>query len=263
MAIFLKQKDRVLVITIDRPEVMNAIDRETSDELGRAFYEFRDNDGLWVAILTGAGSKAFSTGADLKMMRKDISSESMLVFRDKYERGFNFGGITFGFNTWKPIIAAINGQCLAGGLELALACDIRIASENAVFGLPEVRWGIMPSAGGTQRLTRSIPLSKAMGMILTGETIGANEAHRLGLVSQVVPLHHLLPLAIEMSQKICKCGPLAVRAAKEAAYRGLQVPLEEGLQIERILAAAVLFTEDAKEGPLAFAQKRDPEYKGI
>jgi|GEM_PF-485311 len=162
---------------------------------------------------------------------------------------------------WKPMIAAVNGYALAGGLELMLCCDVRVAAEHAVFGLTEVRWAIMPGAGGTQRLPRAVPLAKAMEMILMGETCSAQEAYRIGLVNAVVPAADVLPTAKRWAATICDRGPLAVRAAKEAILRGLTLPLADGLRLEAFLSGTLRGTEDAAEGPKAFAEKRKPVFK--
>jgi E-phenylitaconyl-CoA hydratase len=254
--IIYEKKGRIAYVTINRPERMNAVDPDTSGELLQAFSDFRDDDEVWVSILTGAGEKAFSAGADLVAMAQAFAGGEVRFF------DVPFGGITRGFDTWKPMIAAINGYCLAGGLELTLACDIRVAAEHATFGLPEPTRAIMPGAGGTQRLPRAIPLTLAMEILLTGGRIDAQAALRWGLVNHVVPLAELMPKAEEIAQAICECGPLAVRAIKQAAYQGLDMPLEEGLVLELKLLTDVLRTEDARQGPLAFAQKRKPEYKG-
>ena len=173
-----------------------------------------------------------------------------------------FGGITRGFECWKPIIAAINGYCLAGGLELALACDIRVAAEHATFGLPEPKRAIIPGAGGTQRLPRVVPLAFAMELLMTGDRFDVETALRFGLVSRVVPADKLMATAEEVAAKILECGPLAVRYIKEAAMRGREMSLEDGLKLESQMAGKVFQSEDAREGPTAFAQKRKPEYKG-
>jgi enoyl-CoA hydratase/carnithine racemase len=173
-----------------------------------------------------------------------------------------FAGITRGFECWKPMIAAINGYCLAGGLELALSCDIRIAAEHATFGLPEPKRAIIPAAGGTQRLPRTVPLAFAMELLLTGDRFDAETALRFGLVSRVVPADKLLATAEEIAGKILECGPLAVRAIKQAALEGRQLSLTDGLKLESEFAGKVFRSEDAREGPTAFAQKRKPEYKG-
>jgi E-phenylitaconyl-CoA hydratase len=254
--IIYEKKRRIVYITLNRPERMNAVDPATSRELRQAFNDFHDDDELWVAILTGAGEKAFSAGADLVAMAQAFASGDLSAY------DVPFGGITRGFQTWKPIIAAINGFCLAGGLELSLCCDIRVAAEHSTFGLPEPRRAIIPGGGGTQRLPRAIPLACAMEILLTGGRIDAETALRWGLVSHVVPLAELMAKAEEIASAICECGPLAVRAVKQAAYQGLTKTLEDGLDLELRLQADVFSTEDAREGPLAFAQKRKPEYKG-
>jgi enoyl-CoA hydratase/carnithine racemase len=261
MSILYEKKDRIAIITINRPEAMNAIDPETSEELAKAWMDFRDDPNLWVGILTGAGDKAFSAGADLKKMIPFLANLSPIDRREQEEKFPGFGGITRGLNIWKPIIAAINGFCLAGGLEMALACDLRVAAEHAVFGLLEVSRGIIPGAGGTQRLPRMIPVAKAMEVILIAERIDAQEALRLGLVNKVVPGPEVMPTAMKMAEKILQNAPLAVRAAKEAIIRGLSLPLEEGLRLESFLSSHLLKTEDAVEGPRAFAEKRKPQYK--
>jgi enoyl-CoA hydratase/carnithine racemase len=173
-----------------------------------------------------------------------------------------FGGITSDFKCWKPIVAAINGYCLAGGLELALACDIRIAAEHAEFGLPEVTRAIIPGAGGTQRLPRLVPQAPAMQLLLTGGRCDAAWALRFGLVTEVLPAGDLIDRALSIAEEICQNGPLAVRAVKEAALRGLEGTLAQGLDLETDLGRRVVRSEDAQEGPRAFAEKRTPNYTG-
>ena len=260
MAILYTKDDRVVTITINRPEAMNAIDPETHQELCEAWIRFRDDADSWVAILTGAGEKAFSAGADLKKLIPQAFAGGG-TGRGRSPNDYGLGGLTRNLEIWKPIIAAVNGHALAGGLELVLASDLRIAAEHATFGLTETRWAIMPGAGGTQRLPRAVPLAKAMEMILMAETIGAPEAHRLGLVNAVVPLPDLLPTALRWAQTICERGPLAVRAAKEAIIRGLSLPLADGLRLEAFLSGTLRGTEDAAEGPRAFAEKRRPVFR--
>jgi len=254
--IIYEKKGRIAYVTINRPQRMNAVDPATSRELLQAFSDFRDDDKLWVSILTGAGEKAFSAGADLVAMAQALAGGDASLY------DIPFGGITRGFQTWKPMIAAINGYCLAGGLELSLCCDIRVAADHATFGLPEPKRALMPGAGGTQRLPRAVPLALATEILLTGNRIDAQTALHWGLVSHVVPLPELMPKAEEIAQAICECGPLAVRAIKQAIYQGLDMPLEEGLALELKLLGDILRTEDVREGPLAFAQKRKPQYKG-
>ena len=254
--IIYEKKGRIAYVTLNRPERRNAIDPATSRELYEAFHDFKDDDQVWIAIVTGAGDVAFSAGADL------IALSEARAQGGRPDPGVPFAGITRGFECWKPMIAAINGYCLAGGLELALCCDIRIAAEHATFGLPEPKRAIIPGAGGTQRLPRAIPLAYAMELLLSGERFDAQWALRAGLVSRVVPKEQLIPTCEEVAEKILECGPLAVRAVKRAALQGLEMPLVQGLELEARLSAEVFRTEDAREGPLAFAQKRRPEYKG-
>ena len=258
-SVLYEQKDKIVTITINRPEAMNSIDPETHQALIDAWTRFRDDGSAWVAILTGAGDKAFSAGADLKKLIPAVFGKGSGPGRHHNDMGL--AGITRGLEIWKPMIAAINGHCLAGGLEQALACDLRIASPNATFGLTEVRWAIMPGAGGTQRLPRTVPLAKAMEMILMAQPITADEAYRIGLVNKVVPLPELMPTAIGWAETLCERGPLAVRAAKEAVIRGLSLPLPDGLRLEAFLSNTLRGTEDAVEGPKAFAEKRKPNFK--
>ncbi len=253
-------RDRIAIITINRPERMNAIDPQTSGEMNEAFTSFRDDDALWVAVLTGAGERAFSAGNDLVAMSL-AQQGGMASTAAAYLRA-PFGGITRNFDCAKPIIAAINGYCLAGGLEIAMSCDIRVAAEHAQFGLPEVTRAIIPGAGGTQRLPRIIPLGLALELMLTGGKFDAGWALKNGLVNHVVPAAEVLPKAIAIAESICENGPLAVRLVKEAVYAGLSLPLEEGLRFENEQSRKVLGSEDAREGPLAFAQKRRPVYHG-
>lgn len=243
------------VITIDRPEARNAIDLEHNRLLEAAWRDFDADPNLWLAILTATGNKAFSAGADLKTL---IPAQREGVLPE-----WNFGGLTRGFQTWKPIIAAVNGAALAGGMEMVLACDLRVAAEHATFALTEVRYAIIPGAGGTQRLPRSIPLARALEMILTAESISAAEAFELGLLNRVVPLPQLMDAAWELAERILQHGPLAVRAAKEAVYRGLGLELDDGLAVELELFNRVVITEDAREGPLSFAERRPPRYRGV
>jgi enoyl-CoA hydratase/carnithine racemase len=252
--IIYEKKGAVAVLTINRETSLNSLDAFTSSEMYRAWEDFRDDADLRVAILTGVGQKSFSTGMDLVATAKG---------ENQFDgRPVPFGGFTKRMPIYKPIIAAINGFCLAGGMELALTCDIRICTPEARFGLPEVRWAIMPGAGGTQRMPRAIPQAWANYLVLTGEQIDAETARSIGLVSHVVPLDELMDKAMEIASTICERGPLAVRAAKEAILRGADMPLEDGLAYEDLALSRLFATEDAKEGPRAFAEKRKPDYKG-
>jgi enoyl-CoA hydratase/carnithine racemase len=257
MTVLYAQQGHVVTLTINRPDAMNAIDPETHQALIEAWTRFRDDESAWVAIFTGAGDKSFSAGADLKKMIPAAFGEG----RRRSHNDPGLGGITRGLDIWKPMIAAINGHCLAGGMELALACDLRLAVPHATFGLPEVRWAIMPGAGGTQRLPRAIPLAKAMELILMARTMTAEDALRWGLVNAVVPPADLLRTAREWADTICERGPLAVRAAKEATLRGLTMPLVDGLRLEAFLSGTLRGTADAVEGPKAFAEKRKPNFQ--
>jgi E-phenylitaconyl-CoA hydratase len=257
MAIRYDKDGKIATITIDRPEAMNAMDRETSRDLADAFRDFDQDEHLLVAILTGAGERAFSAGADLKKMYGRAEDGNIRELWDD-ERQWRLGQC---LQVWKPVIAAINGYCLAGGLELAMGCDIRIASETASFGCPEVRWGILHGYGAL-RLPKTIPLSAAMELLLTGERISAQEAYRLGIVSRVVSPSELMPTARQLAEKICANGPLAIRVTKELAWRGLEMSMEEALRLYSALGALVRSSEDAREGPRAFTEKRQPQFKG-
>jgi enoyl-CoA hydratase/carnithine racemase len=257
MAIRYEKDGKIATITINRPEAMNAMDRDTSQELATAFQDFDRDDRLLVAILTGAGDKAFSAGADLKKMYGRAEDGKLAEVWDP-ERQWRLGQR---LQVWKPVIAAINGYCLAGGLELALGCDIRLASETASFGCPEVRWGILHGYGAL-RLPKTVPLSAAMELLLTGDRIDAQEALRLGIVSRVIPAADLMQTARQLAEKICANGPLAVRVTKELAWRGLELSVEEGLRLYSALGALVRASEDAREGPRAFAEKRQPHFTG-
>lgn len=238
-------------MTLNRPEARNAIDPETSVLLREAFEAFAADDELWLGVLSGAGG-TFSAGADLKAVAAGASLREDVPF----------AGITRGFECSKPLVAAIEGHCLAGGLELALCCDLRVAGSEARFGLPETRWAMIPAAGGTQRLARAVGASRALALILLGEQIDAGEAREMGLVQRVVPAGEALAAAGEWVATLLERGPLALRAAKQAVLEGLGRPLEEGLGVEARLAARNRKTEDYTEGPRAFAERRRPRFRG-
>jgi E-phenylitaconyl-CoA hydratase len=252
------KRDRIAYMTINRPDAMNAINDDVRRGLAEAFDDFRHDPETWVAILTGAGERAFSAGADLKEMSQRFQSAGE---RDDFWSPTR-PMLVRGMEVWKPIIAAVNGYCLAGGLELALACDIRIAAEHATFALTEVKRGIIPGGGGTQRLPRTVSFGIALEMLFTGDQIDAQEAWRVCLVNRVVPGAELMPTAEALARRICQNAPLSVRAVKEAAYRGRNLTLEEGLREELLMARVIRTTEDSKEGPLAFAEKREPRWRG-
>lgn len=256
MTVHYKVENRIAEITLDRQEVRNAMDLETMEELGKCFVDVRDNPDVWVSIITGAGDKAFSAGADLAKLPLQLAQAG-----GKSLAELGSTNIMFGFEVWKPIIAAVNGLALGGGCELAMACDIRIAAENATFGLVEPARGVMPGGGGTQRLPRLVPLGTALEMLFTAARIDAQEAYRIGLVNKVVPFDELMPAARQIAEHICTNAPLAVRAVKEAALRGLRMDLREGIALEALIAQRLMGSEDTREGVSAFIEKRKPEWK--
>ncbi len=252
--------DRIATVTLNRPEAMNALDPETIAALADIWAEIRDNPEIWVGIVTGAGNRAFCAGADLKKTiptRPGAQAVHWPVFQPSARQT-----IDGGMQIWKPMIAAVNGYCLAAGLTLLSACDLRIAAAHAQFGLPEVIRGIVPTLGATQRLTRQLPWSTAMELLLMGEHIDAQRAYEVGLVNRVVPADEVMPTARAWAEKLTAGAPLTQRAIKEAAIRGLSLPLDEGIRLEELLSAHIRKTDDFKEGPQAFADKRPPLYRG-
>ncbi len=250
-----RKEGRIAIITVNRPESLGALTLEGHQGLHDAFVALRDDDELLAGIVTGTGDKAFCSGLDIKNMLPVIKKTANKPWQVP-------STIVRQLDVWKPLIAAVNGLALGGGFELALACNIRIAAENARFGSPEVRVGMFPAAGGTQRLPRIIPPGIAAEMIFTGRIIDAPEAYRIGLVNRVVPLEELMPAARELAETICDSGPLAVRAAKEAMVRGMNMSLEEGLRLETTLIPAVVASRDFAEGIAAFTEKRKPRFEG-
>ena len=253
-----EKKGRIAYMTINQPEVLNAIDPETGALRARYLADFRNDPDCWVMVLTGAGEKAFSTGMDLKARASaDERGETVTATsgRTPIWDAVNAREI------WKPIIGAINGYCLAGGLEMALTCDIRIAASHAMFGMPEVTRGFTPGPAMTL-LPRCVPLGEALYILLTGDTIDAQEALRIGLIHSVVPSAELMPTATRIAEKICSNGPLAVQAVKQAVIAGVDLPLQRACHFAQNLFDQVFQTEDAREGPRAFAEKRQPVYRG-
>jgi acetyl-CoA C-acetyltransferase len=252
-----EQDGRVLTVTIDRPEVMNALHGAANHELAEIFDHFDADPELWIAIITGAGDRAFSAGNDLKAT---AAGGGGLGFPAS-----GFGGLTSRFDCAKPIIAAVNGVAMGGGFEIALACDIVIASDNAVFALPEPRVGLAALAGGLHRLPRKIGLSRALPMILTGRRVSAAEGKEMGFVAEVVRQAELMQTARRWADEILLCGPLSVRASKQVAIQALDEPdLSKAMASERDFPAlkALLASDDFREGPKAFAEKRPPQWTG-
>jgi enoyl-CoA hydratase/carnithine racemase len=247
-----EKRGKIAIMTINRPEAHNAFTADMLRGMDAAFADFNADPDLWVAILTAAGDKAFSSGMDLKEAIPLLQSGDELGYEDHTKRPFS--------DVFKPIIAAVNGYCIAGGLEFLQGTDLRIAAEHATFGLGEVRWGIIPTGGSHVRLPRQIPWAVAMELLLTGRPIDAKRAYDVGLVNKVVPADQLMAAALELAETICKNGPLAVRTAKEIAVRALG--LESGFVLEKALGARVMNSDDAKEGPRAFAEKRKPHFTG-
>lgn len=251
--------DQVAIITLNRPAVRNALNREMRDALMEALYQVRNDTNIRVAIITGAGT-TFCAGADLKERaqsggRAADASVASVIAADP-------SAMYSTMSLEKPLIAAIDGHCLAAGFELALTCDIRLCTPEARFGLPEIVRGFFPGGGGPQRLMRAVPQAVAMEMILTGDPIDAATAQRVGLVSRLVPAAELLPTARQIAGRIAGHAPLAVRAVKEVAYAALDETLAQSLRFGGSLRWIIGQTEDAREGPRAFAERREPRYQG-
>jgi dehydration protein DpgD len=251
------QDGHVARITIRRPEVLNALHDDAHLELNAAWSKVEADDSVWVAILTGAGDKAFCVGADLK----HASAGSPQVYWVLPKPG-GFGGLTERFSLTKPVIAAVNGYALGGGFEMVLSCDIVVAAEHARFGLPEPRVGMMACDGGVHRLVRQLPIKIAMGMLLTGQQITSAEAHAWGLVNEVVPGEHVLDAAERWASKILECAPLSIRATKEAALGGLHLPLSDAINRRYAGMLRWMAAEDTRDGPRAFVEKRTPAWVG-
>jgi enoyl-CoA hydratase/carnithine racemase len=258
MSIDYETDGHVARITINRPAAMNAIDSAHNAALEEAWRRLNEDRQIRAGVLTGAGARAFCAGADLKEL---IPSHHNAV-RAGSRAPWAMGGLTLEPHFGKPLIAAVNGHALAGGLELALACDIRVCAPNATFGLAETKWALIPGAGGTQRLPRTVPLGWAMEMILTGEPIDAETALRIGLVNRILPHDQLLERAMRLAATIASRGPLAVTAARRAILEGLTLGLAAGLSNERDHFIEIMKTADVLEGTAAFAEKRDPQYEG-
>lgn len=249
--------DHLARVTLNRPEKLNAMDPEMYTALSEAWIEIRDDPAVWVAIVTGAGERAFSAGADLERTISPGEQPWDEFWRTQEEMILNRG-----LDVWKPVIAAVNGYCLAGGMTMLLATDIRIAGENAQFGLSEVKRGILPGNGGTQRTIRQLPYPAAMELLLTGDHVDAAQAEEWGLVNTVVPPADVLETAEAYADRILANAPLAVQAIKELAVRGTDMPLSDGIRLERSFSHHLHMTDDAEEGVAAFREDRDPVWTG-
>ncbi len=255
-SVLYEKKGAIAYVTLNRPKVLNALNKTIIGELKTAFENARDDSMVRGVILTGAGDKSFAAGADVSEMLNDSPLEA--------EEKTRFGQAVTNLieNLGKPVIAAVNGYAVGGGCELAMACTIRLAAETAKFGQPEVKLGIMPGYGGTQRLPRLVGKGRALQLILSGDTISAQEAHRLGLVNEIVPGANLIARAEAILQQIIANAPAAVKFSIEAVNKGLETSLDEGLLVEAGLFALCAATEDKKEGTSAFLDKRPPRFQG-
>jgi enoyl-CoA hydratase/carnithine racemase len=250
-----EKQGRIAVFTLNRPEALNALSPNLFHGLHDAFEDFNSDPGLWVGIITGKGEKAFCAGADIKLWLPFVKESKLKpwLFPTTPLRGMQVS---------KPLIGAVNGAALGGGLELALCCDLRIASEKGRFGFPEARLGLLPRLGGTVRLPRTIPWAKAAEMLFFGKPIDAQEAYRIGLVNKVVAPDQVMAIATEWAEALCKSAPLAIRAIKESMLKGEALSIEEALWVENALGLPLYETEDYEEGRAAFKEKRDPVFKG-
>ncbi len=262
MSIDFDVADRIAKIVINRPEALNSMTPPMYADLSKAWIEVRDNPDIWVAVVTGAPQpnrpperQIFSAGADLKGMNRE--RQAYEFWQTQQDQILNRG-----LEVWKPVVCAVNGLCLAGGMTLLLATDIRVASEHTMFDLSEVKRGILPGNGGTQRTIRQLPYPIAMEMLLLARRLTAERAAHFGLINEVVPHDTVLDVAMERARELAAMAPLAVRAIKELAVRGQYMPLDEGLRFEQVMGDRLRATEDGKEGPRAFAEKRTPNYKG-
>jgi enoyl-CoA hydratase/carnithine racemase len=253
-----EKRGRIAYVTLNRPQVMNALHLEAHLELKEIWEDFRDDPEVWVAILTGSGERAFSAGNDLKVTAERTAGGSDVQGRARPI----FGRITRDFDCPKPMIAAVNGVAVGGGLEMALACDIIVAADHARLGLPEPRVGLIAGAGGIHRLARQVPFKLAMGLLLTGRMIDAGEAYRIGLVNEVVPIAELMPTAERWAAEMLECSPNSLCLTKEAVFDGLQYSVDDALERDSDRRERLLASADYVEGPKAFAEKRKPQWTG-
>ncbi len=264
--LLLDRRDGVMTLTMNRPAARNALSPQMLVRMAQAWYEFRDTAALRVAILTGAGDESFCAGGDLKLTMPLITGARQA--EDEWDERLMANlqlftdAILRGFEIYKPIIAAVNGQALGGGTELTNACDLRVAAEHAVFGTPEAKVGLLPGGGSLTRLPRQVPYAKALEILMIGDPFTAREALQMGLLNYVVPASELMNKARQLAAKLADNGPLAVRKIKEGVLRSSGRPLPEALAIEDEVSATVLGSRDAREGPRAFKEKRRPNFTG-
>ncbi|MBI2231156.1 MAG: enoyl-CoA hydratase/isomerase family protein [Deltaproteobacteria bacterium] len=258
--ILFEVRNQIAFVTFNRPESMNAMNRQVTKELVDACRQIEEDPGIRIAIFTGAGEKAFSAGMDLKERAETpfspIERRQQKLSATIQSQTRAVAAIT------KPTIAAIRGYCVGGGLEFALACDMRVAAEDAKLGLAEVKRGLIPGSGGTQRLPRTVGVAKALEICLTGDNVTGGEAQRMGLVNIAVPASDVMKAAEDVAGRILKGAPMSVLFIKEAIKKGVELSLDEGFRLESDLSAMIATTEDSKEGPRAFAEKRPPVWKG-
>lgn len=266
MALIYEKKGKIAYLTLNRPEDRNSLDPETVVELAEAWEDFNQDKAMVVAIITGKGDNSFCAGADLKklitLMTGARQPETEADNKVRNNPQLSSKALLRDYELYKPVIAAINGHAIAGGMELVQATDIRIAAENATFGLQEVKWGLFPMGGSTVRLPRQIPYCRAMEIMLTGERIDAQEALRIGFVNKVVPLANVMEEAEKIATIISKNGPLAVRKVKESVLKVTGISLKDGLAKELEIGFQVFISKDAREGPRAFKEKREPNFTG-
>ena len=256
MSLTYETNEHVALITIDREKALNSIDLDTWKELSEAIERLNNEDDSWVGIITGAGEKSFCAGADLRTTIPRLIDDPVNKPYDEPPT------IWRGQTATKPLIAAINGMALGGGLEIVLACDLRIAAEHSTFGSPEVKLGFIPGWGGTQRLPRQLPWAIASQICLTGDPITAEEALRYGLINQIVPANEVLAASQKLAATLCERGPLAIKAGKRAMEEGMQMTLSQGLELEHQLFDELAYTADAKEGVAAFIERRAAKFEG-
>jgi len=269
MSVIYEKEGHIAIVTINRPEARNSMDFDTMGQLAQAWLDFRDDPNLRVAIVTGTGDKDFCVGADLKKLIPavtenidDLATGEKKLLGDEYPPNAPLVAVLREGDIWKPIIGAVNGICSSGGLEMLQGTDLRIAAEHATFSIAEPKRGLFPGGGTTVRLPRQIPYVWAMEILLTCDFISAQQALEIGLVNRVVPKEDLMPTAMKMAEKICENAPLAIQAVKRSVRECMDLNMEDALNRELEFAVEVFMTEDAKEGPRAFKEKRKPNWQG-